>query len=168
MTRDLLRSRWAILAVMAILATVVAASPAPACKPSQLTANMTLVRGSAGAGQIAYLLTLRNVSAGACRVGDHPGLRLLTSGWTRLPTHVFQFGPHRSVTIEPETSVSAHVRFSPHIPATGEPQHGRCEPLAFHVRVFLTTPATGHLAGPVAPPTSVCEYGAMNEHPVAP
>ena len=55
-----------------------AASGAPgACTPSSLAAKMSVIRGSAGAGNIEYRVLLRNTGSSACSVSGHPALRLL-------------------------------------------------------------------------------------------
>jgi hypothetical protein len=159
------------LGVLAVLAGVIAAgasasSPAR-CRASQLTATMTHIPFSEGAGNTGYLLKLRNVGATRCRLGNHPRLRLLGTGGRALPTHVSTFGRSGTVTIAPHRSASARLRFSPDILGPGEPAHGPCEPKAHAVRVTLTAPAHGSTVGPVKPPTSVCEHGSMQEQPLS-
>lgn len=159
------------LAVLAILAGVIAASasavaPAP-CRASQLTATMTHIPFSEGAGNTGYLLKLHNVGATRCRLGNHPRLRLLGTAGHALPTHVKTFGPSGTVTIAPHRTASARLRFSPDIPGPGEPGHGPCEPTAHAVRVTLTAPSHGSTVGPVKPPTSVCERGGIQEQPLS-
>ena len=70
------------------------ASGAPgACAPSSLAAKMSVIRGSAGAGNIEYRVLLRNTGSSACSVSGHPALRLLGAKGAPLPTHVTPVQP---------------------------------------------------------------------------
>ncbi len=156
------------MALLAAAAAGVASASASAAKPCpnrHLTAQMTHIFGSEGAGSTGYLLTVRNISRHACWVHRHLALQLLGAGSVprKLPTHVVDFGRHGTVTIAPGHAVSARLRFSPDIPGGGEPGRGPCEPVAHRVTVFLGPPQGGGVTGPVKPPTSVCEHGTMEE-----
>jgi hypothetical protein len=142
-------------------------SPAPpettACTGGDLGGDFSVVRGSAGAGQIVYRLALRNVSDERCFLGGIPDLRLLGGDGTALPTSVTPEQPGAlapvHVELAPGRSASATARFSPDVPGVGEGTTGPCEPIAAHLRV---TPAGGGAVEvPVRPPTSVCEHGRL-------
>ena len=128
---------------------------------------MTHIPGSEGAGSTGYLLNLRNAGSSRCRLGNHPGLVLLGAHGKALPTYVTRFGRSRTVTIAPQHTASARLRFSPDIPGPGEPGRGACEPQARKVRVSVAAPGSGTAVGPVKPPTSVCEHGAIQEQPLS-
>jgi hypothetical protein len=126
---------------------------------------MTHIRGSDGAGQTGYRLTVRSTGTVACEFHNQPSLTLLGKSGKALPTHVHWTGKLKNITLDPETSVTARLRFSPDIPGPGEPQKGRCEPEAESVRVdFKNLGPIAHAPvhpGPVRPPTSVCEHGRI-------
>ena len=158
------------LAAAAVLAAIAsagaAASAASPCTSAQVSASMTVVRGSAGAGNIVYRLRLRNVSAVACVVAGRPALRLRDSYGHGLPTHVAATPPGSIgalITLAPGASAGATLRFSPDVPGKGEQTTGACEPVAHSVRVTLASPGHGSLSGPIKPATSVCEHGGMSE-----
>jgi len=157
----------ASVALAGAVATSAGASSVAACRASQLTATMTHIPFSEGAGSTGYLLKLKNVGVTRCRLGNHPRLRLLGATGHALPTHVSTFGPSATVAIAPHRTASARLRFSPDIPGPGEPGHGPCEPKAHAVRVTLTAPAHGTTVGRVKPPTSVCEHGGIGEQPLS-
>ena len=58
------------------------------CRGTDLAATFAVIPNSAGAGQIAYALTVKNTSAGACTVQGIPKGTLLTANGTALLTHV--------------------------------------------------------------------------------
>ncbi len=156
----------AAVAAASTIATSATASSVAPCRALQLTATMTHIFGSEGAGQTGYLLNLRNAGSSPCRLGNHPGLVLLNARGAGLPTHVSKFGRSGTVTIAPRHTASARLRFSPDIAGPGEPGRGACEPQAHGVRISLAAPGSGTTVGPVKPPTSVCEHGAIQEQPL--
>jgi hypothetical protein len=137
----------------------------PACRGPQLAATFSVVRGSAGAGNIVYALRVRNRSDSACFVSGLPQLRLLGRTGKPLPTHVTAARPGQltavRVVLRPGGYASASARFSPDVPGPGEGGVRRCEPVAYRVRV-TAPPGGGTTTGPVSPPTSVCEHGTMS------
>jgi len=151
----------------ASFATAGAASGAPgACAPASLAAQMSVIRGSAGAGNIEYRLLLRDTGKGACNVSGHPALRLLGARGAVLPTHVTPIPPGVTaalIALAPGHSASATLRFSPDVPGAGEQSTGQCEPTARRVRVTLASPGHGTLSAPILPPTPVCAHGGMTE-----
>ena len=138
------------------------ASGVPACVRQQLRVSMTHIPGSEGAGQTGYQLTISNPSRTTCQIGNHPGLKLLGAHGKRLPTRVSYQGKSAPVTIATGKHKSLHLRFSPDVAGPGEPQTKPCEPTAHSVEVLLTAPAQGSVAGPISPPTPVCEHGSMS------
>jgi len=172
-------NRYRITAAGAVLAgaaaLIVPSTPAlagarlslPGCKGSQLSAAMSVIPGSAGAGNIGYRLTLKN-HGGACILGDHPGLKLLKANGQGLPTRVIKSGrtAFGTMTVGTGHSTSARLRFSPDVAGPGEPGKGPCEPAAHKVKVLLSAPGSGTVTGAVKPPTSVCEHGSIQEQPL--
>jgi Protein of unknown function (DUF4232) len=142
------------------------ASASSACTPAQLRAKMTVIRGSAGAGNIEYRVLLRNASTATCTVSGRVGLRLRGAHGQNLPTHVTAAFPGSLgvlVTLAPGRSAAATLRFSPDVPGPGDSTTGPCEKTAHAVRVTLASPGSGSLVGPISPPTPVCERGRMSE-----
>ena len=137
---------------------------APPCKGTNLIGSFTVVRGSAGAGNIVYKLRLRNTSSAVCFVTGIPGLRLLARNGSSLPTHVTPKNRGAltapMVLLPPGKAAATTARFSPDVPGPGEGSAKRqCEPTAYKLRV--TPNGGGSVVVPVTPPTPVCSHGAM-------
>jgi len=134
------------------------------CKGAQLTGSFKAVYGSAGAGNIVYRLTLKNVSATACSLTGLPRGQLLGKSGKKLPTHIRAAFPGALtailVTLAPGESSHATARFSPDVPGVGEQKRGQCEPTAYLLRV--SQPGRGTTPAKVLPPTPVCEHGGMS------
>ena len=145
----------------AAIATAGAASGAAGpCAPSSLTARMSVVAGSAGAGNIEYRLLLRNTGSAPCSVSGHPALALIGSRGAALPTHVTPIPPGVTaalITLRPGHAAAATLRLSPDVPGKGEQTTGPCE------RDAHASPGHGSLSGPILPATPVCEHGGMTE-----
>ncbi|HEU5363696.1 MAG TPA: DUF4232 domain-containing protein [Gaiellaceae bacterium] len=154
-----------LLLVVAGIASAFGSSPKGApCSGVQLAGAFSVVRGSAGAGNISYRLALKNVSGSTCTVTGLPQGRLLSKTGKPLPTHVQAATPGMLtavlVRLAPGAHAYAEARFSPDVPGVGEPVAGRrCEPTAYWFRV--TAPGGGTKKVKVAPPTSVCEHGRL-------
>jgi hypothetical protein len=143
-------------------ATGASGSTVPRCHTSDLTGSFTVVRGSAGAGNIVYNLDLKNTSSHPCTVYGYPGMQLLDAQHKPLPTTV-QRSPivaKTYVTLIPNGDASASARFSPDVPGPGEPVSGACEPTAAYTEITAPDETT-QLVTAVSPPTSVCEHGSM-------
>jgi hypothetical protein len=139
-------------------------SAAPACSSARLGGSFAAVPGSAGAGQISYLLTVTNTSDSECYVSGLPQLLLLDAQGGGLPTSVSAAQPGTAtaakIVLQPASSAKSEARFSPDVPGQGEGQSGRpCEPVAHQVQVTAT--GGGTFVVPVNPPTSVCEHGSL-------
>jgi hypothetical protein len=154
-----------VLAAAAVAASAAGAGTRDAqCIGKQLSGTFAVVKGSAGAGNISYRLTLRNVSSSRCAVTGLPQGRLLAKGGTALPTHVKAAFPNGLtailVRLAPGAKAVASARFSPDVPGVGEPVSGtRCEPTAWWFRV--AAPGGGTVKVRLAPPTPVCEHGQL-------
>lgn len=161
MTRLLLVS--AALAALTLGSTAGAAYDAARCRGAQLAGTFAAVPGSPGAGNITYALRLKNVSGSACTLTGLPAGRLLGRRRAALPTHVRAAFPGALtavlVTLAPGRAARATARFSPDIPGSGEPVTGRCEPVAYWLRV--AGQGGGTTTVKIAPPTSVCEHGRL-------
>jgi hypothetical protein len=153
-----------ILGVSLAAVTAAGASTTPACAGRDLTGTFAAVRGSAGAGQISYNLSLRNRSTRACFVSGIPGLRLVGRSGALLPTHVSPAHPGQltavRVVLRPRAYAAATARFSPDVPGVGEPVGKTCERIAYRLRV-TPPPGGGVTIVPVLPRTPVCEHGGM-------
>lgn len=141
------------------------ARPASAqCTGAQLAGSFTVIRGSAGAGNISYALVLRNRSQTMCTLTGLPSVRLLGASGRPLPTHVRAAFPGALtailVRLAPGGRTRATARFSPDVPGVGEPTQGlRCEPIAYRLRV--NAPGGGTATVAITPPTPVCEHGQL-------
>jgi hypothetical protein len=158
------------LLTLLVFAAAVAASTASAtsavafCGGSQLGGSFSVIRGSAGAGNIGYRLVLRNVSTMHCNLTGLPQGRLLGKAGRPLPTHVTAAFPGALtailVRLTPGQKAYATARFSPDVPGVGEPAAGKkCEPTSWFFRV--AGPGGGTTKVKMAPPTSVCEHGQL-------
>jgi hypothetical protein len=114
------------------------------CQGTDLAATFTLVPNSAGAGQIAYTLTVKNTSQSPCSVRGIPQGTLLGATGTVLPTGA---------------SAAAQARFSPDVAGQGDSQSGSCQPEA---HTFQLSTAGGVTEAPIKPPTSVCQRGTIH------
>jgi hypothetical protein len=156
----------AVPAALVACATGGAATRAPAyCTASQLSGRFSVVRGSAGAGNIVYRLRVTNTSSATCFVSGLPTVRLLGKTGKRLPTHVSSAQPGAGtaarIVLAHGRSATADARFSPDVPGPGEGAAGKqCEPTAYALRVSAT--GGGTVRAPVRPPTPVCSHGALS------
>lgn len=166
-------SRRLVLVVMLAAVGIVAAdvpgavradAGAGPCSGPQLSGTFSVVRGSAGAGQITYVLRLHNRSQKTCFVSGLPILHLLGKSGEPLPTHVWPAHPGALtailVELAPGAYAAATARFSPDVPGVGEQTPGQCERTAFRARVSPPG-GTGTLVVPILPPTPVCEKGRL-------
>jgi hypothetical protein len=156
----------ALVAVAALGASAVAGarSTVTFCSAAQLKGTFNVVRGSAGAGNIVYRLSVTNVSQTECSLTGTPVVRLLGKTGTALPTHVMPtFRPGLTailVRVAPGKGAHATARFSPDVPGPGEPTSGKqCEPTAYTLRI--SAPNGGTLKAPIKPVTPVCEHGTL-------
>jgi hypothetical protein len=131
------------------------------CLGTDLEATFAVIPNSAGAGQIAYALTVKNKSASACTVQGIPKGTLLTANGTALPTHIKAAGgAGKPVVLPLGASATAPARFSPDIAGEGDSQTGDCQPEAHTFE--LTAGGGGVTEAPIKPPTSVCVQGTLN------
>ncbi|MHB8470452.1 MAG: DUF4232 domain-containing protein [Gaiellaceae bacterium] len=147
-----------------VTSTVTTTAPAQgnACTGRDLQGSFDVQPGSAGAGQITYVLKLVNSSSSTCLLSGAPLLELFDKAGAALPTHA-ALEPGKAladVLLQPGASTSIDARFSPDVPGQGEQQAGPCEKTAATLRV---TPAGGGTTdAAIAPPTPVCEQGTLS------
>jgi hypothetical protein len=152
--------RTQTVATTRMVTTTRSVASAKPCTGTQLAATFALVPGSAGAGQIAYMLTVKNSSPSTCSVRGAPAGTLLSSNGSALPTHVRATGGKRQVVLPPGASAIAQARFSPDVPGTGDSQSGSCQPQAHTFQ--LSAEGGGVTEAAIKPPTSVCEQGTLH------
>jgi Domain of unknown function (DUF4232) len=146
--------------------TVTTTGPAAArpCIGAHLAGTFRLVPGSAGAGQLAYSLTVKNTSRTACSLHGLPQATLLGASGSPLPTHVRSAnvgaGTSVIVLLQPGASAVAQARFSPDIAGTGDSQSGPCQPTAHTLQV--TPNGGGVVDAAITPATSVCQQGTLD------
>ncbi|MGZ4289333.1 MAG: DUF4232 domain-containing protein [Gaiellaceae bacterium] len=140
--------------------TTASVSSAKACSGTQLAATFAQVPNSAGAGQIAYALKVKNTSGSPCFVHGIPKGTLLGANGTPLPTHVKAAGGGgKKVVLPAGASAMAQARFSPDVAGQGDSQSGACQPQAHTFQ--LTADGGGVTEAAIKPPTSVCEQGTL-------
>jgi len=147
-----------------VTTTAPAAAAVPACTGALLGGSFDTIRGSAGAGQISYMLTLTNTSNSPCFVSGLPQVQLLDAQGGALPTSVSAVQPGQETAakfvIQPSLSATSVARFSPDVPGPGEGKANQpCEPTAHQLQVTAT--GGGTVVVPVNPPTPVCEHGSL-------
>jgi len=131
------------------------------CQGTDLAASFAVIPNSAGAGQIAYVLTVKNISVSACTVQGIPKGTLLAANGTALPTHVKASGGSAKPVVLPlGASATAQARFSPDVVGQGDSQSGVCQPQAHTFQ--LTANGGGVTEAAIRPPTSVCEQGTLH------
>jgi len=154
--------RWALLLGILVVLAAPACSHAAGC--TAISGDFSVIRGSAGAGNIVYTLRLHNGGSQSCLLQGLPRLRLLGVGAKPLPTHVVADPRYvaKPFTLRPGHTTTAKARFSPDVPGPGEGHVGRCEPVARTARVVAggTT-----VVVPIHAPTSVCEHGLLTFTP---
>jgi hypothetical protein len=156
--------RLLVLILAAISSSTAVARSDSSCSGAQLKGSFSVVRGSAGAGNITYKLVLENVSNRMCTMTGLPEGRLLGSTGKALPTNVKAAFPGGLtailVRLAPGATTFATARFSPDVPGQGEPTAGRkCEPTAWSFRV--AGQGGGSTKVKLTPPTPVCEHGQL-------
>ena len=130
------------------------------CQGTDLTAMFALIPNSAGAGQIAYTLTVKNSSQTPCSVQGIPRGTLLGATGTALPTHIrASGGAGKRIVLPAGASAMAQARFSPDVAGEGDSQSGACQSQA---HTFQLIAAGGVTEAPIKPPTSVCQRGTLN------
>jgi hypothetical protein len=160
----LVAAALAAVAALGVSAAAGAHSTSSFCTGAQLHATFNVVRGSAGAGNIVYRISLTNISHTECSLTGTPSVRLFGKTGKALPTHVMpSFRPGLTailVRVAPGKGAHATARFSPDVPGAGEPVLGRqCEPKAYMLRIYA--PSAGVVKALVRPATPVCEHGTL-------
>lgn len=160
-----LASLLVLSALAAAAASTAGGAPVLAfCKGSQLAGTFKAIPNSAGAGNISYTLSLKNVSHTTCALSGLPQGRLLGKTGKALPTNVRANNPGALtavlVRLAPGKVTHATARFTPDVPGPGEPVSGtHCEPVAYWFRV--TAPGGGTTKAKISPPTPVCVHGRL-------
>jgi hypothetical protein len=136
--------------------TVTQSSGTSTCTGGDLSGTFAFEKGSQGAGQTSYTLTLTNTSQTTCTLTVQK-LVLLDAGGSPLPTHAFGAWP--SGILVPSASAQATARFSPDVASAGDSQSGTCQPKAYTLEV--TPSGGGTVDAPLKPATSVCGRGSL-------
>ena len=154
----------ALLVAALVFAAVGSSKTAPACNGTQLAGSFNAIRGSEGAGNIVYRLTLTNTSTTTCTLTGLPSGQLLGKTGKKLPTHIRAASAQTLtavlVTLAHGKSAHADARFSPDVPGVGEQMTGQCEAKSFSLRVSLRGGGTTTVK--ITPATPVCEKGQLS------
>ena len=162
-TKTVTVTQTTTLTTTTTVTTTGSVASAKQCQGTDLAGVFTLIPGSAGAGQIAYMLTVKNTSQVPCSLHGVPQGTLVGISGTSLPTHVKSAGGSgHQVVLPPGASATAQARFSPDVAGTGDAQSGACQPEA---HTFELTAAGGATELTLKPPTSVCQQGTLNFEP---
>lgn len=153
-----------VAVIGAALAVTSASGSVPSCVAARVTVKMSVIKGSFGAGNVSYRLTLKNRGPGSCIISTYPALKLLRANGKGLPTKIIRTQKAKTNLIPAGETAKATLRFSPDIPGKGEPARGACEPKAAKIRMTLSS--TSSAVGPIAPATSVCQHGTMTMTPL--
>jgi hypothetical protein len=151
--------RLALLLGMLVVLAAPAGTQAAAC--TGISGSFSVVRGSAGAGNVVYALRLHNKKGSqSCLLRGLPQLRLLGTHNRQLPTSVTADPRYKPVpfVLRPGRTATAQARFSPDVPGKGEQVAKACEPLARTARVIAGGTS---VIVPVRPPTRVCSHGRL-------
>jgi hypothetical protein len=150
--------RLALLLGILVVLAAPAGSQASGC--TGLSGSFSVVRGSAGAGNVVYALRLHNKGSQACLLRGLPQLRLLGTRGRQLPTSVSADPRYKPVPflLRPGRTATAQARFSPDVPGKGEQAAKACEPVARTARVVAGGTS---VIVPVRPPTRVCSHGRL-------
>lgn len=152
------------LTTVRTVTTTASAATVAACLGTQLAGAFALIPGSAGAGQLAYTLTVKNTSQSTCSLHGIPQGTLLGANGTALPTHVRKAGDGaRRILLPPGASATARARFSPDVAGDGDSQSGACQPEAHTLQ--LNAEGGGVTEAAIKPPTSVCQRGTLDFEP---
>jgi hypothetical protein len=162
MSRLLATAIAGLLAAVVVGAVGAAGQAVEPCRAQEMRAGFSVVRGSAGAKDVSYALTLTNRWPQECTLTGLPQVRLLAKRGRSLPTHVVPLRPEAPttalVTVKAQGRARATARLSATVRGRAEPADGPCEPLAYHLRVRLTG---GSIVAPITPPTRVCARGLL-------
>ena len=130
-----------------------------ACNGSDLSGTFDVQPGSAGAGQITYVLKLTNTSASACAL-KIISEQLLDAKGADMPTHGDV--PVLPVRLGAQATLSFDARFSPDVNGVGDNTNGQCEPTSSTLRLAV---GVDTVDVPIKPPTPVCEQGSLTLTP---
>jgi hypothetical protein len=132
------------------------APPPAVCKAADLAGRFAVVRGSAGAGNVEYRLTVTKRTAGRCVVRGIPRLELVGREGKRLPTQELAanrgMGIAVRIVLRKGASARLTARFSPDVPPD-------CGLPAYRLRVWPG--GGGSFLVQVSPPTRVCQRGRL-------
>lgn len=160
-TKTVTASHTRTLLTTETVTTTASVATAKPCSGTDLSAVFAVVPNSAGAGQIAYTLTVKNSSSSPCSVHGVPQGTLLGATGTTLQTHIKSAGSGgRRIVLPSGASATAQARFSPDVPGNGDSQSGACQPVAHGLQ--LTAPGGGVTEASIKPPTSVCQQGTLD------
>jgi hypothetical protein len=132
------------------------------CTGDQLSGTFKEAPGGGGAGQIEYVLSLKNTSQTSCTLSGPPSATLLDASGSPLPTHVIPSSSSdlgSTAFLGPSGTAKTTARFSPDVPGKGDSQSGSCQPKAYTLQV--RPDGGGTVAAAIKPPTSVCEQGTL-------
>lgn len=142
----------------------------PTCQTADMTAAITPVNGSAGAGSASLNITLTNTSGHTCTVFGFPGLGLEDKNEDKQPTAVTwdPAVPKTTVTLANGASASTTARYDASVPGSGEPTTGACEAPSVYMLVTPPNNQTQLVARIGDSGVTVCQSGALTVFALVP
>jgi hypothetical protein len=139
----------------------------PRCHTADLSPDVSLVAGSAGAGHEAMNLTLKNNSGHTCTIFGYPGMMLQDQNGAGQATSVVRTKgvPEKTLVVPDGGSVSTTVTFDFDMPGPGEPTTGNCEPQSYSLLITPPDETSQLTALITGGPVTVCQKGTLNVLP---
>lgn len=143
------------------------ASALPRCHTADLSPDVSIVAGSAGAGHELMNLTLKNNSGHTCTIFGYPGMMLEDqNGAGQATTVTRNHGVPAKQLVVPDGGVaSTTISFDFDMPGPGEPTTGNCEPPSYSLLITPPDETTQLTALITGGPVTVCQKGALNVLP---
>jgi Protein of unknown function (DUF4232) len=133
------------------------------CIPGQLIAS--LYGSSGAAGTIEITVALKSTATGYCTLGGYPGLQMIGSNGSALPTSVVRKGAYSFTSMTPTTPTLASGQTAYFNMGYSDVASGSQSNCPMSVTLEITPPnATGHVSIPAQ--LAPCDNGTITVSPV--